>query len=365
MKLYKHLENKDKPYIDWRLPKNRMKGFLMWLDWRLTYGDLDHYVCNNAYRDTKFSPTGKSMTIEQAIWFSLIFGMTYQSEMAWVIYWHFPNLLSINLKELEEWNLENMDKQKYARDTKYNKGRIVEQVKSIQENVGRHGSCVGWVNSFLEEKESDSFYSAYNSVMEFYKFGRMTSWIACQVLFETADVPIRPDTLLAHDQSSWSVRSGLMFLYNRDDRVESTGAVFDKNDIPWILSTEKELYKICEDYIKPENRKIFSNYLLESHLCQYKKLMLGGDFPGHSSGDHVSRANWLSSRWKNVDFSAFYKEAIQHHHPLVRGKEENKELRNICCDTGQIINMHQDYDFMPNLYLEMQAESNNLSNIFG
>lgn len=354
---YLHPTNKDKEFVDWRDPSRRMEGFLRWLKWRMRHSDLDHYACNNAYRDATgaMSPTGKPMTAEQRHWFSLIFGMTYQSEMAWVIYSQFPNFWDIDFKELEKWNLDNMARQKYARDTKYNKGRIVEQVKSLRQTIEPKGSIVKFFADLVDENQHASYERVFNACNTFHKYGRMTSWITCQVLFETADLPIKPDTVLATDPSSWSVRSGLMYLYNRDDKIEAVDAEvkMTEEDLRWIEKTEKELYDLSLDFIDEGDRAIFSNYLLESHLCQYKKLMLGGDYAGHSSGDHVSRASWLAERWPEINFDAFFKNATQKHCPLVRSKRESKPLRLLCSKTGQLINMHNDFDDLPNIYDEI------------
>ena len=155
------------------------------------------------------SPTGKPMTNEQKYWFSLIFGMTYQSEMAWVIYWHFPNFWEIDFQELEEWNRSTIDIQKYAKDTKYNKGRIVEQVKSLREIIKPSGTIEAHFNNLLTNDLHTSFENVFDSCMKFHKYGRMCSWITCQTLFETAGLQIKPKNVLATDPSCWSVRSGL------------------------------------------------------------------------------------------------------------------------------------------------------------
>jgi hypothetical protein len=354
---YTHPENRDKPYIDWRQPERRMEGFLLWLNWRLTFNDLDHYMVSNTYRDAKGnkSPTGQPMTEEQALWYCLIFGTTYQSTMAWVIYWNFPNFWDINLDDLQKWNVDNLKKQRYAKDVKYNLGRITDQVKSMQELIGPYGSIKSWVENQLVSDENQSFFNMYNEVSRLYKFGRMTSWLFTQALFETADIPVRPNTMLCTDASCWSVRSGLCYLYGRDDLIESkTKVKLSKDDLQWIAGKELDLYAQAYEYISAANKPIFSNYLLESQLCQYKKLMLGGDYGGHSSGDHFSRASHLKNMWKDeVNFSAFFEDAIAKHHPLVRGKRENKPLRDLCVKTGQLINMHQEYDYLPNMYLEL------------
>jgi hypothetical protein len=363
---YKHPENRDKPYVDWRLPENRMKGFMLWLDWKLKYYDLDQLIVTNTYRDASGiqSPTGAPMNEEQKLWFSLLFGCTYQSSMAWTIYWHFPNFWDINLEELQKWNLENMWRQQYAKDTKYNKGRIVEQVKSMQELIGPYGSIKAWVDNQLTDDPHESFVNMYTEVSRLYKFGRMTSWLCNQALFETGGVPVRPATMLCTDQSCWSVRSGLCYLYGRDDIVESkTKVKLSKDDLQWIASKESELYAQAYDAISPSNKLFFSNYLLESQLCQYKKLMLGGEYAGGGSGDHYVRGCKLRNVWgKEVNYDALFETAVQYHHPLARNKPENKPLQDLCAKTGQMINLHTDNDSIPNMYLELGIDPEWLQN---
>jgi len=356
---YVHPDNKDKPFVDWREPGNRMEGFLRWLNWRMDWCDLDHYMCNNTYRDTSFSSTKKPMTEEQTYWFCMIFGMTYQSEMAWVIYNEFPDFWDIDLEKLQEWNTKNMARQKYSRDCKYNKGRITDQVASMREVVGPSKSIKKFFEDLVQEEEDQTFKKVYSVVKDkFFKFGRMTSWLACQTLAETANYPARPRTMLASDPSSWSVRSGLMYAYGRDEMIEAKdkSIKMSKEDVDWINHKEQELFDSSQSFLGEKHKDTFTHYLLESHLCQYKKLMLGGDYAGHSSGDHVSRAYWLAERWPEVNFDAFFKEAVQNHHVLVRGNRESKGLRDLCLHTGQMVNMHLDYEDMPDVYKEMEID---------
>jgi hypothetical protein len=358
---YLHTDNKDKEYVDWRLPENREKGFLLWLDWRLTYNDLDHYMTANIFRDATGdkSPTKKPMTEEQRLWYCLIFGCTYQTEMAWAIYWNFPNLLEIDLQELEEWNVEHLDKQRYARDTKYNKGRIAEQVRSMQQLIMPYGSIKAWVDNQLRDNPSESFFNMYEEAQKIHKYGRMTTWLFCQALKETAEVPLEPDTMLATDKSNWSVRSGLCYLKGWDNLIEAKGAKLGKDDMLNVAEAEKYIFAKAKDNVSPENSKVLTNFLLESHLCQYKKLMLGGDYGGHSSGDHYSRGSFLKEKWEGiVNYDAFFEDAITKHHPLVQKKRESLALRDLCKKTGQMINLHQDYDFMPDMYKETGMDPN-------
>ena len=84
--------------------------------------------------------------------------------------------------------------------------------------------------------------------------------------------------------------------------------------------------------------------------------LTGGDYPGHSSGDHVSRASWLRSRWTSVNYDCFFDDGIQNHHPIVKGRRESKSLRKLCMLTGQVINMHKDFLELPNMYLELGVD---------
>ncbi len=333
-----------------------MEGFFRWLKWRMDWNDLDHYMPNNTYRDTEKSVTGKPMDREQTLWFCLIFGTTYQSEMSWVIYNQFPNFWDIDLEKMQQWNSANMSRQKYARDCKYNKGRITDQVASMREVIGPYLSIENFFDSVLGKDEDRNFKEVYTVVKEnFYKFGRMTTWLLCQTLYETAGLPVKPSTMLASDPSSWSVRSGLMYVYGRDDMIEAKdkNVRMSKADLAWVDYKEHELLAKSLEFLGSDYNGMLTYYTLESHLCQYKKLMLGGDYAGHSSGDHVSRASWLAERWPEVPFNVFFEETTKKHHPLVRNKRENKALRDLCAMTGQMINMHEDFSDMPDVYKEI------------
>lgn len=357
---YLHESNKGKDFVDWRSPDKRMDAFLLWLDWRLKYYDLDHYGPNNAYRDADgdMSPTGNPMTKEQSMWFSLLFGMTYQSEMAWNIYWQFPNIDKIDLKEMQEWNLDTFKHQRYSRDTKYNKGHITNQTKSIIDEIESKGSLTNYFYSVIDNDQAKSFDRVYETIMEkFFKYGRMTSWLACQTMYETANVPIEPKDMLATDASNWSVRSGIMYLYNKNEWIEAkTKKKLTKDQMAFIAEKELEIYSIAKEYLNGKY-PIFSPYLLESQLCQFKKLMLGGstahDYPGHSTQDHKSYVKRFSEKFP-TNFAAFHKFSEENHHPILRDwAHDPKVLGDFTAQTGQLLNMHDDYDFLPNVYNDL------------
>lgn len=363
-----HPDNQDKQWVDWRLPENRRHMFFRWLQWRVRWSDLDHYAVTNAYCDASGakSPTGLPATKEQRYWMALIFGMTYQSSMAWTIFWNHPDFWKVNLEQMQAWNVANLERQRYARDTKYNKGRVTDQTESLMKIIGPYGSIEKFFAKFVDEDEHRSFERCFEAVLGFHKYGRMTAWLTCQNLFEVCGLPIRPKSMLADDPSNWSVRSGIMYLLNKEELVEAGSeekVKLSPADLQMVRDAEADLYAESLDWIDQDKRHIWSNFLLESHLCQYKKLLTGGDYGGHSSGDHVSRCTWLRDRWPEINYQAFYEDAVQNHHPLVRLKRESPALRRLCMLTGQVINMHQDYDDLPDMYKELGLDGDLLFNL--
>ena len=346
MKKYLHPENINKEFIDWRDPSRREQLFVDWLYWRLKYSDLDHYMVNNCYIDSEQAKRLNPDDIERKLWFSIIFGFTYQSSMAWTIFWHFPDFFNIDLTELENWNNTNYSRQFYAKDTRYNKGKIVQQISDIKNNLEKsgHKSFQSLFNSLLKDNETDSFFNIFNKVREFKLFGRMTTWLCCQVLNETANIKMDAPTVFADDPSNGSVRKGLSILFNKENEEVSNAQ---------YLVLERQAMEVCKEKLPSDQSGLFSNFLLESQLCQFKKLLCGGDYAGHSSGDHVSRATKFKEAWQEVDYSPFFNEAIKNHNPEIQGLRESKALRDLCTETGQLINMDKDFPNLPNMYLEL------------
>lgn len=326
--------------IDWRLPENRETAFLRWLNWRLRWCDLDHFESGRSYAEYG------GMDEEQKFWYALLFGLTYQTEMAWILWWYFPDFDRIDLEKIQTWNVSNLHRQRYAKDTKYNKGRITEQVASMKQVMKGYSSIKDWVYDGLGVDEHQNFVILDEKIQRIHKYGRMTSWLACQFLFELCGVPCRPNSVFPNHDSNWSVRNGLCHLFNRADLLED----WKKNKEELSLLEEKAWELSVASLEREQDKAIFSRFLLETHLCQFKKLIKGGDYPGQASGDKYGRVVLLNGWWPEVDFSAYFKVYMPKLHPLIQGKRESRALYKLCSTTGLMINMHLDFDDVPNVY---------------
>lgn len=344
---YRHPENRSKQWVDWREPRRREELFFLWLQWRTKWQDIDQTPMNNGYAASNLSTTGKPMTQEQRCWFSLIYGMTYQSSMSWIIYNAFPDFWNISLKECKKWTDATYRRQKYNKDCRYNQGKLHLQVESLQKIIGPYGSIQAFFDRLLVSNEHQSFLNFYNQILRFYKYGRMTAWLTCQTLFETAGFPIRPNDMLATDPANWSVRSGLMALHNRKDKDK-----YSQQDLKWLRSAEDRVYKKSMELVGAQI-KTFSNYQLESLVCQYKKLVKGNEYSGLNTSNNLTYVKELEKKWPEVNFTPFHQTNKRFMHPLMRDYVVSKSLKKLSGITGQLINLHQDYETMPNMYLEI------------
>lgn len=337
---------------DWRLTENRQELFFKWLDWRLKGGGIDHYLWNEGYCSTAKSPTGKPMDEEQRYWYAFLFGMTYQSSMAWIFYWNFPSFSDLNMADLDKWNRETMPRQKFATDTRYNKGHIVRIVQSFQEFVNTHGqgSIKKAFEKFLVEDETQSYHNVNAEIQKLYKFGRMTGWLFSQCLAETCNLPIRPDTLFVNDPGNTSVWNGLMFFNGQDHRTVGEHyanykpTASDRGD---ATKWERELMAMAKDRI---DDKYLTYFTLETHLCQCKKLFVGRDYPGQNTGDAVNRYLDFQEKWPEINFDGFADIVDAKIYPEIRWMRESKSLMKLFEATGSPINMHVRYPEMPNMY---------------
>jgi len=357
-----HPDNADKKWVDWRLPENRKELFFRWFNWRLLGKNIDHYAWNLAYMNTKKSPTGKPMTRKQKLWYSYLFGTTYQSSMAWTFYWHFQDPMAINMADLDKWNRETMPRQKFATDTRYNKGHVVKMWSSFIQWVEKEGKgdIEAAFDKFIEDDQNKSYHNITAQIRSWEKFGRMTSWIAAQCLYECAKLPIEPDTMHIEDTGNVSVWNGMCYLMGIEnltvgDQPKFAGYKPTAADRTRFLAFEKDLMAQAKEAV--QNREFLSYFTLETHLCQFKKLNVGYDYPGQNVGDAVTRYYEFSNAWPEVDYSAFA-DAVNSSNMFenIRWHRESKALFPLFKGTGQPINMDNIYPDLPNMSKELDLK---------
>ena len=218
---YLHPDNQGKPWVDWRDPSLREDLFFKWFNWRLSGRTIDHFNWNLAYMETSKSPTGKPMTRAQKLWYSYLFGTTYHSSMAWTFYWHFPDPMNLNMKEVDEWVRETFKHHRFNTDARYNKGHNIKMWRSFQDwvDLRGQGSVEAAFDSCLGDTEVESFHNTTRELRSLHKYGRMTAWLCSQCLWEGAKFPIEPDTMFTDDPSNQSVWNGMCYFRGEVDKT--------------------------------------------------------------------------------------------------------------------------------------------------
>ena len=361
---YLHPDNRDKPYVDWRTKENRKKMFFNWLNWRIVGYNIDNYAWNCAFTETSHSKTGAPMTRKQKLWYSYLYGNTYNSPLAWVFYNHYPDYDKIDFAELDLWNRATMPRQIWETDTRYNKGHLVKMWSSFLDWVSREGKgdIEEAFDKFLDKDPLKSYQQITTQINSWNRFGRMSSWLTAQCLYECCDMDLQPDTMHADDPSNASLWNGMCYYLGEEHMTVGIGDSRYADYKP--TKADRVLFKAQEPQILKEAKEIIgenkflSYFTLESHLCQFKKLNVGYDYPGQNVGDATLKCKKFKELWPDVDFKSFEDriEVDPRMFPNIRGHLEKKPLWDLFRWTGQPINMENLYPELPDMYKELNLD---------
>lgn len=328
--------------LDWRREDLLMEGFGRYYYWRIKNNDLDH--------GWWLQHCAEGLDLEQRLWLAHLFGQTYSVPMAYAFYQSFPDINNIDREELEEWNTQNWKRCRYANDTKYNKGHFSRMTQSYMD----------WLGGETQEKKlrdlglfdegtnlQENFKKLYEiPIKEWYKFGRMSSWLYCQAMDQIVpEVKQKPMTVFVEDGSNWSVWNGTMCVFNRFDRFVGSKLEYKPN-INHKLQAVDDVLKIY-DFLETSYKDIEPNmFLIESALCQYKKMHLGRDYPGHSSGDFHDRGILFEGElFPELDWTK-YRQANRNLLEITRFKHQIKNDNKYFGNTGKFINLYTIFDDM-------------------
>jgi len=351
-----------KPVRDWRSLKNREELFLRYYTWRMTVDDLDHsHYCRVLTSE---------MTREQKCWFGFLFGMTYRTPQAYAYWWHFQDFEEITEQDVERWNTENWKRTSYGTDARYNKGHFAAQTCSLIKWVDGYSSLLEKVEALTSFKDPHTnFESLFNSVCEIFKFGRMTSWIACQCLYDVLGLKIDfPNVLVRNPNSDGSMKSiwnGYCMLKGHYDKLlgkqYATGSGYQvtPEDLEFVRHDIMRYRRKAEEY----SGISVDVFKWESVWCQFKRLFNPNDskeYPGHSSGDATSRYLYFREHWPEVDWSLF-RRALLTQESVVKGLTYVNQHNKVFGETGLLFHMGELFqDDMPNPYLQLGIDPNEL-----
>jgi hypothetical protein len=241
----------------------RQETFVRWFGRSLEIEDCDSALFMTNYFFDRFE-----YNKEQRLWLAWLYGNTYYWPTSYVIWNEFPDMHLVGVERLKEWNNENYKRLRYQTDTKWNKGHLADQFMSYKNWVGDRSQREALTAGFTEDKVSN-FYTLWDEVNSWHKFGRYTSWFYMQTLKQCCDVPIEVDGLWFHDQSgSRSHRNGMCYAVGKDHWVDLK---LDKSCVAQLEEEAKELLEETRrQYPHVADKADF--FAMETALCSFKKL---------------------------------------------------------------------------------------------
>ena len=242
---------------------NREQTFIDWFGRSLEIEDCDPSLYMSKYFFDRFE-----YNEEQRLWITWIYGTTYYWPTAYVVWNEFPDMDLVGVDRLTDWNNSNYSRLRYQTDTKWNKGHLAEQFASYKEFVADRTQYEALTQGFVGEPIAD-FYTLWETVNGFHKFGRYSSWFYIQALKQTCDMPIDVDSLWFHDHSgSRSHRNGMCYAVGKpewiDQKLEEKQVDFLEAKGREMLAETKRLY--------PDVADKADFFAMETALCSFKKL---------------------------------------------------------------------------------------------
>lgn len=270
--------------------------FVKWFGRSLEIEDCDSSLYMTNYFFDRFE-----YNTEQRLWLSWIYGTTYYWPTAYVVWNEFPDMELVGVDRLRDWNNSNYKRLRYQTDTKWNKGHLADQFVSYQTFVGDTSQREALTKNFIGNPVKD-FYSLWETVNAWHKFGRYTSWFYIQTLKQCCDIPVDVDSLWLHDYSgSRSHRNGLCYAVDRPDWIDTK---LDKAQIDYLESKAKEiLQEVKSKYPHVAHKADF--FAMETVLCSFKKLFRRkhGRYLGYyldrqaEEIKRVERDGWVGIDW--------------------------------------------------------------------
>lgn len=218
-----NLNGKD-GYTDYRLVENRRKLVSRNMFARLLAGDLDHW--HSAHVAAKYL----NLTDEQKAWYSLFFGYSYRTQWATIAIQIWPDPLNVSIDDLHKWAnnyidengnevIGNWSRIPVGRDCRYQLRHFPKMLESVQNILKENGYTS--LYEYLKQAASQSndpnenFINLANVIWEFSRFGRMTTFLAMQQLYEFFDWNISGYEMFLGEQNTWSSRTGLIYVDSR------------------------------------------------------------------------------------------------------------------------------------------------------
>ena len=304
---------------------NHKQTFIDWFDRSLEIEDCDPSLYMTKYFFDRFE-----YNTEQRLWLTWIYGTTYYWPTAYVIWNEFPDMDLVGIDRLTDWNNSNYSRLRYQTDTKWNKGHLPAQFISYKEFVGDRSQRSALTQGFVGDPIKD-FYTLWDTVNSWHKFGRYSSWFYIQTLKQCCDIPVDVDSLWLHDHSgSRSHRNGMCYALGKEDWIDQK---LDKDQIDYLESESREILQ--EMKLKHGHKADY--FAMETVACSFKKLFRRreGRYLGYYHDRQAEEIRKVEAdNWFGIDWTPMWDARKETIDPKYLVGSIDKDLFNTFLDTG-------------------------------
>ena len=307
--------------------------FTQWFGRGLEIEDCDPSLYLQNYFFDRFE-----YNTEQRLWISFIYGTTYYWPTSYVVWNEFPDMELVGLERLRDWNNTNYKRLRYQTDTKWNKGHLPAQFESYRDFVGDRTQREALTANFVGDPIKD-FYSLWDTVNSWHKFGRYTSWFYIQTLKQTCAIDVDVDSLWFHDRSgSKSHRNGMCYAMGKPEWVDSkkNKVKLDATQIDFLEANGREiLQEVKLRYPHVADKADF--FAMETSLCSFKKLYRRSR--GRYLGFYIDRQaeeikKVQADNWEGIDWTPLWDARKESLEEKWLTDIVDPELYNLYLDTG-------------------------------
>ena len=345
--------------MDFRHPKYRREVFFRFLEYQHKYkchSGAVYYALRGVVEEMK-------LTREQQYWFAFLNGCAQNVMTTFVIFNKFPDLHTLDIKELEKWFFANYDKIGWDTDRRYTKHKIIECVESYRKNLKDFDQ-----ETFFEKyicKYPDrgvNFERLWEKVTgDFHTFGRVAGFSYLRLL-SVLGLNFEPRSLFMHNiNGSKSHRNGLCKVLGRDDldwtRDNKSFVKYERPTLDWLEEEGSVLFSEAKQRFSHPDLSLLT---VESALCSFKGwFRKNRRYPGVYNDILHDRIKGAEKTWVGeADFSLFWKvraKTLPDHMRVECNPKDpsySKAKQNYFRETGKIINMDKDWSCFKNDFYE-------------
>lgn len=258
---------------DYRLLENRDEMILKNFTTRMLSGDLDHW--HGAHIGADYF----SLDPDQKCWHALLFGYSYRTQWANIAIQIWPTYKGVREEHVREWsNLGNYNIIPVGKDCRWNKFKFPEFFKGVQDFAGNDTLYEKlYKAAHVSNDPNENFVSLQNAISSIPRFGRMTTFLAMQHLYEFFDWPISGHEMMLGNSNTWSCRIGTYMLMSdmtkmSEQEIMELGKVTPKGEGLQLLEQFTDRTIKMMDNNLPFKPDVFN---LESEKCEtYDKYFL-------------------------------------------------------------------------------------------